>query len=69
MRCPAALWQRAVRIVIVVQCEADLLQIISARNATSRFPGRLHSGKKETDENRDDGDHDQQFDQREAASA
>jgi hypothetical protein len=53
---------------MVVQREAELLQIVQALRATGRFSGRLHGRQQERHERADDGDDDQQLNQREGAS-
>ena len=48
--------------------EADLLQVVRALDAGRGVADLLHGGQQETDQHRDDGDHHEQFDQRERAS-
>jgi hypothetical protein len=40
-----------------------LLEVVLALSASSGFPGLLNGGEQQGDENRDDGDHHQQFDE------
>jgi hypothetical protein len=53
----------------IVGREGQLLQIVGALRPTGRFAGRLHGRQQERDQDTDDGDHHQEFDQREAAQA
>ena len=48
---------------VVVQGQADLLEVVGARDAPGRLSRRLHRRKQERDQDRDDGDHDEQLDQ------
>ena len=48
---------------VVVDRQADLLEIVGAGNAPGGLARSLDRGKKQRNENRNDGDHDQQFDQ------
>ncbi len=59
----AARGKPAVRFVVVVQRQANLLEVIPALKSPGGFPGRLHRGEQERDQDTDDGDHHQQFDQ------
>ena len=59
---------RVVRVVIVLNAEAPLLEVVRALHTTRRFASRLDGRKKQTDQNTDDRDNDQQFDERKAAS-
>ena len=54
--------------MIIVQPEADLLQIVSALNPSGRLTGRLDGGQQQGDQDRDDRDDDQQLDQGKTAS-
>ena len=45
----------------------QLLQIVGALRPTGRFAACLHGRQQERDQDADDGDHHQEFDQREAA--
>ena len=55
--------EHPVGVMVIVQGDAQLLQIVSALGAASRFPGRLHSGQQQRDQDGDDRNHDQQLDQ------
>ena len=48
--------------MIVMQCEAQLFQIVGALRAASRFPGSLYRGQQESNQDADNGDHHKQFD-------
>ena len=52
--------------LVVVQPQADLLEVVGALDAARGLAGRLHGGQQQGDQHRDDGDDDQQLDQREA---
>jgi len=52
----------------VMQCQADLLQIVLALRSCRCFPDLLHGRNQQGDEDRDNRDHDQQFDQGETAA-
>ena len=60
--------KRVARRVVVVHRQADLLEVVDALHAPGRLPRRLHGGQEQRDQDRDDRDHDQQFDQRESRS-
>src|SRR5262249_20535291 len=55
--------------LVVVQGEADLLQVVHALGPPGRFPGRLHRREQQGDEDGDDGDDDQQLNEGEAVEA
>lgn len=57
--------QRAQRIVVEVEGDADLVKIIEALGATHRRPRLLHGRQQERDQYPDDDDHHEQLDQRE----
>ena len=57
--------KRADSVLVVEQREADLLQVVDALGSASRLASRLHRGQEQGDQDRDDGDHDQQLDERE----
>jgi hypothetical protein len=48
--------------------EADLLELVGARHAPPRRPGRLNRRQQEPDQDPDDRDHDQEFNESEAAT-
>ena len=54
----------AVSIVIIVQCQPDLLQIILALRPARCFAGLLHCWQQQRNQHRDDCDDHQQFNQR-----
>jgi hypothetical protein len=57
-----------VRVVKVLQGQADLAQVALAGNAASGFAGLLDRRQKERDERADDRDDDQELDQGEGAA-
>jgi hypothetical protein len=57
--------ERAVRTFVVVQCEGLLLQVVRTLRAGRGFPHLLHGGQQQTNQDGNDGNHDQQLDQRE----
>ena len=56
-------WKVVADIGIVVNGKPDLLQIIPALRPPRRFASLLHCRQQQCDQDRDDGDHDQEFDQ------
>jgi hypothetical protein len=52
-----------------VQGQAELLQVVVALRANSRFATFLHGGQEQADQHRDNGDHHQQLDQRKGPAA
>ncbi len=54
--------------MVVVQCQAKLFQVVAALAAAGGFAGLLHGGQQQRDQDRDDRDHDEQFDQSEPAT-
>ena len=54
--------------VVVVQGEADLLEVVDALRPPRRLPRRLNRRQQQGDQDGNDRDDDQQFDQSEAAS-
>jgi hypothetical protein len=54
--------------MVVVQREADLLDVVGALRAPRRLPRRLDGGQQQGDQDNDDRDHHQQLDQRETGS-
>jgi hypothetical protein len=60
--------QPVVCIVVVVQSQPQLLQIIATLRPPSRFSSLLHGRQKESHKDRNNGDHDQQFDKRETST-
>ena len=55
--------------MVIVQGEPDLLQVVDALGTAGRLAGGLDGRQQQGDQDRDDGDHDQQLDQRESATA
>ena len=55
--------------MVVVQGQADLLQVVDALRPPGRLAGGLDGGQQQRDQDRDDRDHHQQLDQREAGPA
>ena len=53
--------QLLVRRVVVVNCQANLLEIVAATHPPSRFPSRLDGGQQKPHQHADDGDHDKKF--------
>jgi hypothetical protein len=53
------------RIVVIVHRQPELLQVVLALRPARGLAGLLHGGKQQRDQDRDDRDHDEQFDQRE----
>jgi len=60
-------WKATHRVLVVEQPHADLPHIILARHPPRRFARRLNGRKQQRDQNADNGDHHQQFHQREPA--
>ena len=52
------------RRVVVMQRQADLLEIIAALQLPGRLPGRLDRRQQQRDQDADDGDYHQQFNER-----
>ena len=55
--------------MVVVQREANLLEIIDALSPPRRLAGRLHRRQQQRDQDSDDGDDDQKLNQGETTSA
>jgi hypothetical protein len=55
-----------VNVMMVVAGEGNLLEIVLALGAAGCFTSLLDSGQEQGDKDRDDCDHDEQFDQRES---
>ena len=51
------------RVVIVEQGDAELLEIVGALGAAGRVAGHLYGGQEERNEDADDGDNNQQLDE------
>ena len=50
-------------IEIIVERQTELFQVVFALNATSRLAGLLYRRKQQGDQNRNNRNHDQQFDE------
>src|SRR6516225_11922016 len=57
------------RIMVAVDCQADLLQVVDALGSRRRLTHFLDGGDQKCDQNRNDGDDDQEFNQREPRAA
>ena len=55
------------RIVIVLQGDADLLEVVAALRPPGRLAGHLHGGQQQRDQHADDGDDDEELDEGESA--
>jgi hypothetical protein len=53
----------AVDIVVVVQSQAQLLQVVLTLRSASGFTSLLNSGQQQSDQDRDNCDHNKQLDQ------
>src|SRR5262249_42642937 len=53
--------------LVIVEGQADLLEVVDAGGAPGRLAGGLDGRQQECDQHRDDGDHDQEFDQGESS--
>src|SRR5690606_24823647 len=56
--------QNAVRVVVVVHCQADLLQVVAALGAAGGLSCLLDGRQQQRNQDRDDRDHHEQFNQR-----
>jgi len=56
-----------VDIVVIVQAETELFQVVFALRPAGRLPGLLHRRQQQGNQNRDDGNHHQQFNQGKSA--
>ena len=54
--------------LIGMQGQADLLEVVRALGAAGRFAGGLDGGQEQAGQDREDRDHDQDFDEGEAGS-
>src|SRR5262245_3072151 len=61
--------QAALNVVVIVQAKADLLEIVGALQTSSGAANFLDGRHEQADQDRDDGDHDQEFDEGEAGRA
>jgi hypothetical protein len=51
-----------------MHCECELPQVVAAGHPPRRLAGTLYGRQEQADERADDGDHNEQFDQREPGS-
>src|SRR5262249_13454699 len=58
--------QELVHVVVMVDGDADLLEVVSTLGAGGGFANLLHRRHQQADQDRDDRDHDEQLDQGEA---
>ena len=63
-----AVGKKPVRVVVVVDGQADLLEVVRALHPVGGLADLLDRGQQQADQDGDDGDHHQQLDQREADS-
>ena len=56
------------RVMVVVQRQAELLEVVRTLRPPGRLAGLLYGRHEERREHRDDGDHHQQLDQRKAGT-
>jgi hypothetical protein len=54
--------------VVNVKSQADLFEVVTALHATCCFASGLNRWQQKSNQDADDGDHNQQLDQRESAS-
>jgi hypothetical protein len=52
--------------MVVVKCEAQLLDFVLTGRSSGGFTRLLDGGQQQSDEDRDDGNHDQQLNERKA---
>jgi hypothetical protein len=50
-------------VVIIMECQADLLEIICTTNSSGRLPGSLHGWQQQSDQDSNNRNHNQQLDQ------
>jgi hypothetical protein len=53
---------------VAVHGQAHLLDVVGTLHPAAGLPGRLHGRQEQADERRDDRDHHEKFDEREAAA-
>ena len=54
--------------MIILGGQGDLLEVVRALGPVARLPRRLDGRQEQGDQDRDDGDHDEEFDQRETVA-
>ena len=59
----AVVGQDAIGVVVLMDGEADLLEVVGASHMRRGGASGLHGGQKEADDDGDDGDDDEQLDQ------
>jgi hypothetical protein len=59
-------WQLLVGTVVIVQCQANLLEVVTAAHSPCSFPGSLDGREKQSNQDANDGNHHQKLHQREA---
>ena len=55
-------------LVVIVQRQPELFELVLAFRTAGRFTGLLHGGKQHRDQNRDDRNHDEQFNESKTAT-
>ena len=55
--------------LVIVDRQCDLLEVVAALSASRRFAGLLHGRQEQGDQDRDDGDHNEEFDEGEGSLA
>jgi hypothetical protein len=50
--------------MVIVQPKPDLLEVVAATHPASRFASCLNRGQEKSNQNANNGNHDQKFDQR-----
>jgi hypothetical protein len=66
---PSTHREGAIDIMVIVQGEADLLEVVDALGASGGLAGRLDGGQQQRDQHGDDRNHDQELDQGECTSS
>jgi hypothetical protein len=56
---PDVAWESLIGIVVVVECEPELVQVVAARHSGRGLTDFLHGRQEQADQDGDDGDHDQ----------
>src|SRR5262249_57908581 len=62
-------WELLIRVVVVVNGQADLFEVVATLDAGGCFANLLDGRQQETNQDGDDGDDDKQLDQGEAFAA
>ena len=58
-------WKRPLSLVVVLQGDPELAEIVGAAGPPGRLACRLHCGQQQAHEDSEDGDHHEEFDERE----